>query len=157
MCVDFVVFLDFDGVLHPMRGTLQAEDVQQFTSVPHLWQLLRTHPGVRVVFSTSWRFHYSLNALRELVTCDGNNDLGCRFIGMTPKLILKEKEEKRGIRQRECEAWLAENGMSAVPWLAIDDFASFFDEGCPNFYLVDAATGLTAQDVTAISARILDL
>ncbi len=56
---DAVVFLDFDGVLHPRtQGTFRA--------VPLLQAWLQTRPAVHVVVSSNWRMSHSLDALREL-------------------------------------------------------------------------------------------
>ena len=46
-----ILFLDFDGVLHP-----NSDDSEHFSCAPLLWELLRRHPDVRVVLSTGWRF-----------------------------------------------------------------------------------------------------
>jgi len=44
-----ILFLDFDGVLHPMR-----EGVALFEYVPLLVDALAPHPDVHIVLSTSW-------------------------------------------------------------------------------------------------------
>ena len=46
-----ILFLDFDGVLHP-----QPNDGAQFSNAPRVWELLARHPEVSIVFSTGWRF-----------------------------------------------------------------------------------------------------
>ena len=77
-----ILFLDFDGVLHPF----QARDEGYFCCVPHLLEILRQHPEIRVVFSTSWRGEFPFPRLVEFVTADGRENLAHRFIDSTPYL-----------------------------------------------------------------------
>ncbi|HWV19317.1 MAG TPA: HAD domain-containing protein [Rhodocyclaceae bacterium] len=141
-----ILFLDFDGVLHPVGGKAEV-----FCCVPKLWQLLRACPEAQVVFSTSWRETYSMDLLVDFATSNGGEDLVHRFIGSTP--VPEWSEDDPVNRLSECEAWLQENGHTASPWLAIDDNGEWF-YGCPNLYLVDHATGLQESDVEAIARRI---
>ena len=45
-----VLFLDFDGVLHPETALSTRADFQH---LPLLWRILREVPEVEVVFATS--------------------------------------------------------------------------------------------------------
>jgi len=149
-----LLFLDFDGVLHPLRG--DGIDARLFSRVAALWEILRACPDVRVVFSTSWRETYKFDELTALVTRDGGEDLAHRFIGCTPNL---EGEGFYGRRDLEIQSWL-EDYDPAVPWLALDDMPELFagedgeEADYTNLHLVDYQTGLTATDVVAIIGRI---
>lgn len=140
-----VLFLDFDGVLHP-----QEHGGELFCRRPLLWDILRARPQVRVVFSTAWREKYALEELVAFATAGGGEDLAARFVGVTPIHPLDLAEECRH-REKECLAWLAANRHGG-PWLAVDDVEQWFS--CPQLYLVDCETGLTAEDAARIIERL---
>jgi len=76
-----ILFLDFDGVLHP--ETVLSTRVE-FQHLPLLWRILCTVPEVEVVFATSWRNSRSLVELIAIVTRGGGEELAHRFIGVNP-------------------------------------------------------------------------
>lgn len=143
-----ILFLDFDGVLHP-----EDHGGEIFSCLPHLWEILRARPAVEVVFSTSWKEHHPLDELIGFATCNGGEDLAHRFLGCTP--VIKPEDGRDDYRRREieCLAWLDSNQRPAH-WLALDDIAYWFSFPCPNLYLVNYQTGLTAEDVAMIIARL---
>lgn len=150
-----ILFLDFDGVLHPIR-CVDCLDEPLFSRAPALWEILRTCPHVQVVFSTAWRVSYPLSELVKFTTQGGGEDLAHRFVGATPDL---ESEGYYGRRDLEIQSWLNDHAH-AGPWLAIDDTQDIFrdEEGdlangsC--LYLVEFRTGLTDADTTAIIEKI---
>lgn len=146
-----ILFLDFDGVLHPTS----AEADQLFCCAQHLWSILRRHPEANVVFSTSWRGQHSLDELIDFATFGGGEDLASRFIGATPQL---DSDGDYQHRRRECEAWLADNGREGGPWLALDDMQLLMGFGeSENVYIVDYRHGLREHDIEAVAARIARL
>ena len=142
-----VLFLDFDGVLHP-----EGRDAEPFCRVEMLWQILRAYPAVDVVFSTSWRELHSFDELLNFATCNGGEDLAERFVGVTP--VLPYRIERVHHRESECREWLWQNQQAERPWLALDDIGRWF--AGPNLYLVGPETGLTAEDVSAVVERLQD-
>ena len=48
-----ILFLDFDGVLHPEPCD---EDGEPFCNLPALEAILRDFPAVEIVISSMWRF-----------------------------------------------------------------------------------------------------
>lgn len=145
-----IVFLDFDGVLHPETGN--ADDL--FCCRPVLWEILRARLDVDVVFSTSWRESYRPDALLAFVTAQGGEDLRPRFIGQTPTVPVAPGADDYRRRELECLAWLSENKRDPSRWLALDDVEYWFSHSSPNLYLVDYLTGLTDDDIAAILARL---
>lgn len=141
-----IVFLDFDGVLHPETGN--ADDL--FCGRPVLWDILRARPDLSVVFSTSWRESYRPDALLDFVTAQGGEDLRHRFIGQTPVVPVAPGADDYWRRELECLAWLSENKWDPSRWLALDDVEYWFAISSPSLYLVDSLTGLTDEDIPAI-------
>jgi hypothetical protein len=139
-----ILFLDFDGVLHP------NDRIEEFCRNASLWTILHALPAARVVFSTSWRDSYDFDNLLDYVTFGGGEDLANRFIGNTPNL---EDEGHYGRRDLEIQRWLKDN-KHAGKWLAIDDMPELFPKGCPNLHLTDGDIGLTDKDVLEIIRRM---
>lgn len=143
-----MLFLDFDGVLHPESSG------ELFCRTELLWQILRACPNVDVVFSTSWREIYPFDDMLEFVTYGGGEDLAHRFVGATPMVVsdkLAYQTEELYRREAECCLWLEGNNQHRS-WLALDD-TDFWFRG-PNLYLVDRRTGLTDADVATVIARL---
>ena len=145
-----ILFLDFDGVLHPETG----RESDLFCRLPLLWKILRTRPEVEVVFSTSWPEVHSPEAMLGFVTSNGGEDLLRRFIGRNPVVPVEPGADDYRRRELECLAWLAENKRDSSDWLALDDIAYWFSDSCPNLYLVNYMTGLTEADVARILERL---
>lgn len=145
-----ILFLDFDGVMHPDGSTVS----ELFCNLPLLWEILRARPSAEVVFSTSWRDSYRFDDLVEMVTRNGGEDLTRRFIDVTPALRVEQGADDYRRRELECLAWLRENQRESAHWLALDDVAYWFAFNCPNLYLVDCETGVTGDDVQAIIGKL---
>ncbi len=143
-----ILFLDFDGVLHP-----HLRHEPDFCHNELLWQILRACPDAQVVFSTSLRDIYSPAEMVVFVTNGGGEDLAHRFIGFTPNL---EKEGRYGRRDLEIQSWIDTHAYNRQ-WLAIDDVPELFNGGHTNLYIVDGNRGITDADVSLITARIQSL
>lgn len=124
-----ILFLDFDGVLHPDI----PDRPEDFSCRLYLWQILRACPTVEVVFSTLWRELHSIDDLVEFVTKGGGEDLAHRFIGRTPSIGGASSQGAASCpaspfyrREMECRLWLSENGQQNRLWLALDDFDAYF-------------------------------
>lgn len=140
-----VVFLDFDGVLHPMPSW-QHEVLQQ---MPVLADVLRQFPGVEVVISSSWREHYSLEEMKEFFA----EDIRHLVVGVTP--VLRQGDASTPFeRQREIEAWLQANRSGGRPWLAIDDWAEGFEPNCQNLLLTHYKLGFQSLDGETLKTMI---
>lgn len=143
-----ILFLDFDGVLHP-EGLQAGERDQLFCAKPVLLQILRAAPYVDVVFSTSWRLLYSFDDLVSFAIDSG--DFAHRFKGITPHLPAEERRQGvLGQREEEIQAWLAMHGRDYGRWLALDDQPKLFRPNCSDLYLIDWQTGLVDHDVWGI-------
>lgn len=113
-----VVFLDFDGVLHPVlpRDDLPAAESQPFCYMPCFAQVIRDFPETEIVICSTWRLHRNLEQLREYFP----EDIRHRVMGVTPSLV---DDERFGGRQQEAMAWLDEHRPGAN-WIAMDDLTT---------------------------------
>ena len=75
-----ILFLDFDGVLHPWDPKTNLNEKQMFSLKPLLENTLRNFPDVEIVITSSWRQKYSLEKLRHLFSAEFSS----RIIGVTP-------------------------------------------------------------------------
>jgi HAD domain in Swiss Army Knife RNA repair proteins len=132
-----ILFLDFDGVLHPDPCTDRA---RLFERAPPLAAALAPFASLSIVLSTSWRTHDGLDGLVARLPAA----LGARVIGVTP-LFQDIRCEPRWTpyrRQAECLHWLARNGRDDGEWIALDDRPSGFEPYCERLLLCRSDTGL---------------
>src|SRR3972149_10672816 len=91
---DRLLFLDFDGVLHPMPGQPEAF----FCLIPTILDSIpAAPPDLKVVISSSWRFHHEYEGLKNFFP----EQLQARLIGATGPAIAG-----RHARYREINAFL---------------------------------------------------
>lgn len=113
-----IIFLDFDGVLHPDGFRYPVEDFRYFSRLPKLEALLRLHPHVSIVISSLWRLRMELSLLREVFS----PDIRDRVIDTTPlPLRFDDAIFILDFREREIVRWLEANGGLDQPWVALDD------------------------------------
>lgn len=136
---EVVLFLDFDGVLHPDPPTSTAP---LFCRVPLLADWLAQHREVSLVMSSTWRTERSLNQLRALVP-----PLLDRILGVTPDLPAESFQ-----RQIECEAWMRDHAQPWTQWFALDDRPWNFRPFEKRLILVERSTGIQAEDLSRLTA-----
>ena len=129
-----IIFLDFDGVLHP-------DGVAKFSRLPVLERFLVEMPDAEVVVSSTWREDHTLDQLRDIFS----PPLRSRITGVTPSL---DDGYDLGGRQSEILTYLANEGLSDTNccWIALDDNAMFFEDSCQNLVLTDSSIGFTEQE-----------
>jgi len=150
-----ILFLDFDGVVHP-RPAPGSGETDLFRCLHLLEGVLRQLPYVEVVISSAWRESQTLNEIREYFA----EDLRDRIIGMTPRpgedIELAPSELVDFPRQTQCVAWLARHRPAGTPWLAIDDTAEEFEPRCAQVLLIDGWVGLTPESAANLLRRLKD-
>lgn len=131
-----ILFLDFDGVFHPEPCYNSA---QLFICLPRLENVLRDHPSVEIVISSTWRETRTISELRLLFSCD----IAKRIIGVTPSW--KDHQDLFDVigyqRQTEIEAWLRASEEPWRPWVAIDDKPWLFRPFLHNLIRTDSEIG----------------
>ncbi len=137
-----ILFLDFDGVLHPAGSRRNVGDLAQ---LPLLENLLRepAYAAVRIVISSTWREAYPLDRLRALFSAD----IRTRVVGATP--VLDEYDSDYN-RYEEIKAWL-EAHPQIERWVALDDDV----EGFPSHrrskvVFTQSSVGLTEESVVLL-------
>jgi hypothetical protein len=122
-----IVFLDFDGVLHPDpcndRGRL-------FENAIRLAQSLSPFAEVGLVLSTAWRTLRPFDELLGMLP----DELSERIVDRTP--VFGSFKARPSLipyrRHAECVQWLADNHLQDSDWLALDDRPDEFAPYCDN-------------------------
>lgn len=137
-----VLFLDFDGVLHPSL-CLEAE---HFSRRPLFEEVMRRFPAVRIVISSSWRHHFALDRLHPFFS----GDIAERIDGTTPLWVPGGPAN----RFQEIMASVCSRGLDEAGWLALDDSAFEFPRSCANLVLCDGRFGLTEDVAMRLAGRL---
>ena len=125
-----ILFLDFDGVLHPSSGV----DSGFLCRAPDLEEALSGH-DLRIVVSSSWRFHMEMAEILGMLP----PGLAQRVLGATG-----EAHIGRWPRFHEIRAWVQVNEPSAH-WRALDDARLEFPSPCPELIACDPRTGFGVE------------
>lgn len=135
-----LLFLDFDGVVHPLAPAEQLHPHGWFCWLPLLAEQLRAWPDVQLVVHSSWRTRFDYSELRQLLGA-----LGPRFIGAAPDLP----------KAQAIESVLRANVGRIRGHVVLDDDKRL--EGIPglNLILCDSKEGLSASKTQAALARWL--
>lgn len=131
-------FVDFDGVVHTHNG-------KRFSLVENLVKVVKKFPEVKIVFSTSWREHATLDYLKDFFP----ETIHDQCVGMTPLILEKIKH----VRYHEIKKYLETNNITSE-WLAIDDLAVLFPPDCENLFLVNGREGLNKSNAKLLEKKI---
>lgn len=131
-----ILFLDFDGVLHPEPCFDRAK---LFCFLPRLESVLHEFSNVSIVVSSTWRDSRSLDDLRGFFS----EAIRHRVIGTTPNWRdCTDILEIIGFqRHAEIEAWLRNSPEPWESWIAIDDKPYLFRPFLPNLIKTESAIG----------------
>lgn len=126
---DRLLFLDFDGVLHPNH----CDDDLLFSNLHHFLALLDGHTEApRIVVSSSWRFYHTWDELLGFFP----ERLHPLFTGTTGPVI-----PGKFSRFREIQAYL-DDYRGWNDWRALDDCAWEFPEDCTQLIHCNGAKGI---------------
>jgi len=134
-----VIFLDFDGVLHPPRAIagakppLSPQHVMQgwpetFQHLPILAEILQGHQDIAVVVSSSWRIYLNDVQLGELlmpIAAWYAGSIGSPYLG----------------RDVAITNWL--KFASVKDFVVLDDVQRFFPGDWPTLILCESSTGIS--------------
>jgi hypothetical protein len=135
-----VLFLDFDGVLHPgppplgPGGDQPTIVTKHFGWLPTLLRTLTPFPDVKVVVHSTWRLCYDESELWEILS-----ELGGRYLGATPA----------GERYASILQWLEAN-PDVTSYRILDDEPDEFPQPLPEQLIVcDPTQGVTGLEVAS--------
>lgn len=142
-----LLFLDFDGVLHP-----RSAGEHPFVHIPRIERVLRDFPLVQVVISSSWREVTPIQELQAIFS----EDLRRRIIGTTPLVDIEYPPGPVGSREKEIRIFLDQAEFIGRKWLALDDEAPLFTPGCHNLILCNSLTGMDEAVEIELRSRVAD-
>jgi len=129
-----VLFLDFDGVLHPTtHGTVLL------SQLPLLESALESCDYTMVI-SSSWRFHMEMEDLKKHFLFSVQN----KIVGVTGDAYIGAYA-----RFHEINAYVLQHGI--VNWRALDDSYWEFPQGCGQLIRCNPNSGLTHREVKVLS------
>lgn len=136
-----IIFLDFDGVLHPVGTPVRGPGV--FARKGLFEGTLRTLglESIEIVISSTWRLAIPLQKLKKLFS----PDVAARIIGKTADA----EEPEDYPRYDEIRAWLESNG-ARKNWIAIDDDPERFPPRLSNVVFTDPLVGFDERAAEAL-------
>jgi hypothetical protein len=141
-----ILFLDFDGVLHPAGCHTQ----RHFCELPRFEAVIRQYPDVRIVISSAWQRQFRMPALRALFS----QDVAARIIGRT---LTADPEGDAKTRHQQIWFYLGRAGATRARWIALDDAKTQFPRHCPQLVLCDPACGFDEHAAERLIVRLTDL
>ena len=133
-----LLFLDFDGVLHPTH--FAGED--PFNRV-HLLEEPLARSDLGIVISSSWRFTHSIEKLQKLLPSSISN----LVIGVTGAPVIGKHP-----RYQEIQTFLKSHGHSN--WRALDDSYWEFPSPCPELIRCNPNTGISEKQIQELNQWI---
>jgi hypothetical protein len=112
-----ILFLDFDGVLHPQHDDQMVPAELAFCHLPRFETIMREFPEIEIVISSTWREQFDLANLRNRFAAD----IAERIIGTTPLHLQTELSPPLHRREQEIIEWLQVAGRAQEHWIALDD------------------------------------
>jgi hypothetical protein len=161
MCDQRILFLDYDGVLHPdaaylvrRRPVLRA-DGALFMWAQYLIDVLDCHPDVQIVLSTSWVRELRFSRARSFLPAR----LQTRVVGATWHSGMRCSEDLRPLgrttwwdrasRYEQIKRYVDRAGLST--WLAIDDQPDeWSQEDLHHLLRTDSMKGLSDPGVRSL-------
>lgn len=130
-----VLFLDFDGVLHP------TSHGSALFSQMNLLEKSLVDDACQIVISSSWRFHMDLSRLRSQFS----KNIQERILGVTGEPYIGPYA-----RFHEINAYVQDQGID--DWRALDDAFWEFPKGCEQLIRCNPNTGLTSTEVNLVQS-----
>lgn len=150
-----ILFLDFDGVLHPDPCVRQFH----FCRLQLVEDVLREFPQVNIVLSTTWRHRQPADTTGNHLKGHFSPDIAERIVGVTPShQKLDPGDAPSGIelypREWECIAWLRANRPHGERWIAMDDKAYLFRPFNKQLIVTSAERGFMETDAVQFRSLV---
>ncbi len=145
-----IVFLDFDGVTHPIDNNISGmTHLFDSSCLTALSEALSVIPECQIVITSTWRLEFPLEKLKQKLGV-----LGDMVIGATPDIPPKQLFNIKGSREMECRSWQEENSCSESV-IAIDDKAIMYDTF--PIYETQSEVGFCADDIYSFQKQVQEL
>lgn len=151
-----ILFLDFDGVLHPEHAPTR----HYLCRLPLLEEILMDYPTVEIVVSSTWRLDWT----EESKQIDGMKAhfslaLRDRVVGVTPDhgqspAALAPDGLGGYLREWECVDWLRTHRPAGTPYLMLDDRTWLFRPNNPYLMTVDCDDGFLPENEAELRNRL---
>lgn len=156
-----IVFLDYDGVLHPDhvylikgRPVLRMDGFNLFEFSDILIQALKPYPTVRVVLSTSWVHTFCFTKAKAWLP----DELQARVIGACYHSSMNAIEWSQRTRYQQIMRYVSRAKLGRTDWIAIDnDPVGWADKHRANLVLTDDGGGLSYTSAQFDLAEKLEL
>lgn len=132
-----ILFLDFDGVLHPTSAR-----IPNLFNRASLLNSIIANSHCSIVLSTSWRFTHSLADLCSLLP----KQTASQVIDITGPAHIGEHA-----RYREILNYLTRFKNQPYDWRALDDSFWEFPIDCTELIRCNPNAGLTIQEITTLN------
>ncbi|NUQ73314.1 MAG: hypothetical protein HUU21_07145 [Polyangiaceae bacterium] len=146
-----VVFLDIDGVLNRLAligSGGRPLDRLDAAAVSRLGEIV-ARSGAKVVISSSWRAHRTLDELRAMLSELGFSG---EVIDKTPELEASLYGDPFLVRAREIKAWIEAQREPIESYVILDD--AYLDEAAQHLVKTETTAGLLDEHV-ALALEIL--
>lgn len=130
-----LIFLDFDGVLHPTYFSGE----ERFNRVNLLEEAL-VDATANIIISSSWRFTHNLEKLQKILP----TNISKLIIGATGSPVIGKYP-----RFNEIQAFLNTHGLA--DWKALDDSYWEFPSPCPQLIRCNPNTGITNKQILELT------
>jgi hypothetical protein len=141
-----VLFLDFDGVLHPISDVVGGDPQKLFGGARRLREILIKFPCLKLVIHSSWRMEskYTDEDLWNFLKME--DGLSNRYLGVTPRT--------EPSRWESIQAWMREQNYRG-PFVILDDMYTSFDRVGQD-YLISPHydVGMQEEDWRELERRI---
>ncbi len=137
-----LVFIDFDGVLHPAG----CERSRYFCNLERFEAVMREHPQAGIVIASTWRNAFPMSELKKHFS----SDISARIVGRTPTW---EDENDEHIRYLEIREFMKHPKLMSARWIAVDDSHVDFPPGCRNLVLCDSDCGFDERAAQELRER----
>ena len=123
-----IIFMDVDGVLNTLEGTVNPKLVAIFRNI-------LTNIDAKVVLSSSWKNYEASRNIIKMSVCD--------FIDCTPQVLIEGRDstQRRGM---EIQAWIDKH-PDVEKYAIIDDTGWILEHQLPNFFKTLGSIGLTQE------------
>jgi hypothetical protein len=137
------VFLDIDGVCHPLPSGGQHFRRENMVALENALSDL----PVQIVITSTWRESKTLDELKAYM-----GSLGEHVLGVTP--VINDLIET-GLRHAEVELYWEALGVNYIPWVAVDDMADYYRPEAP-LILTDSSVGFTDADGSRLRQWVIN-